>query len=450
MKDENSTDWFKEVDIIIADSLKFKGKLNIGKDAYTSLLIKDNVGTIWNVAGTASAGAAAASSTAVASTFFAPSGILAAFGIGAAATPLGWVVAAAILSGGTCYGLTRYFKNAEKKLIRQIPEFISTPLDVLGLGLFDLMAPLALKVAKLDGDINEMELEHINRYFIQEWGYDQEFIDAGLAFTESRLSGFSIEELVQMLAEYQIKNKDCNFDAMSKEVISFLRDIIEVDDKVVEHEEKKLQEIQATFNQISQTWFSKVWDETSEEITSKLESLKGLFDKSDAEESKHADSLPDIVLLRLESATTFELQRLKDQLGVKHSASYEKVVNEYYSCAGNFVVNIVRNFGLAEQIKYADILIDVLEDMKPTGMAFKLHLDKLTSFFSKQNTIPGLVDQRPEEALIKELELFVLDTAQRQSNDKPIKRKKYSKTINATLELILIGQRQDAEKKLNS
>jgi len=293
MPDEKSTDWFENIDAIIADPWKFKSKLNIGKDAYTSLLIKDRVGIIWNVAGTASAGAVVASSTAVASTFFAPSGILAVFGIGAAATPLGWVLAAAVLSGGACYGLTRYFKNTEQKLVLQIPEFISTPLDVLALGLYDLMAPLALKVAELDGNIDEIKRKHINRYFIQEWGYDQEFIEAGVAFTESRLSDFSIDDLVKTIAEFQIKNKDCNFDAMSNEMMIFLRGIMEVDGKIDEAEEEALQNVKDTFKKVGRSWFSKKWDETSEEIKSRLESFKTVFDKVDEDNNKQEGSMPD-------------------------------------------------------------------------------------------------------------------------------------------------------------
>ena len=148
MNAERQTDDFQYVDNIVGEPLKFKIKLAIGEDAFTSLKVKNAVVQAWDVAGVATTAAVVAKSSVVASTFFAPTGWLAVFGIGTAVTPIGWVVAAGVVTGGAWYGITRHLKKATASKVTVIPKFINTPLDVLALGLFDLMAPLALRMAE--------------------------------------------------------------------------------------------------------------------------------------------------------------------------------------------------------------------------------------------------------------------------------------------------------------
>jgi hypothetical protein len=250
MNEQASNDWFTNVDAVVAEPLKFKAKLGIGENAYTSLRAKNAAFEAWNTLGTATATAAAAAhSSVVASTFFAPSGFLGMIGIGTAVTPIGWVVAAGVVSGGAWLGITSYLKSATNNRVTVIPEFINTPIDVLGLGLFDLIAPLSLKLAAIDGNIDKSEYELITNYFINEWGYDQNFVDKGLNFIESRLSDFSIKEVARALAEFKIKNPDCNYKPMSQEIIGFLRSIMEADGVIDEREEMAIDAVKKIFKE---------------------------------------------------------------------------------------------------------------------------------------------------------------------------------------------------------
>jgi len=251
MPHHNTPDWFDNLDEIIAEPLKFKAKLHIGEDAYDSLLLKKRAGEAWDIVGAAGAGAVVASSTTIASTFFPATGFLAWLGIGAiAVTPVGWVAAAAIVSAGTWYGLSQAAKKYSSDKVVVIPAFLNTPMDVLALTLFDLMAPLALKIAVTGGNIHEEKKAFIKRYFINEWGYDESFIDKGFEFTEDHLSNFSIRELAKTLAEFQKINRDCNFEAMANEINSFLRNVMETDGKVDECKDIAIEKVNQIFFEV--------------------------------------------------------------------------------------------------------------------------------------------------------------------------------------------------------
>ncbi|MCP4982236.1 MAG: TerB family tellurite resistance protein [Gammaproteobacteria bacterium] len=248
MHEEDDNNWFKGIETIVSSPLNFKAKLAIGEDAYAALKVKNAVVQAWDVAGVATTAAVVAKSSVVASTFFAPSGLLAAIGIGTAVTPIGWVIAAGVVTGGAWFGITRHLKKASASRVTVVPNFINTPLDVLALGLFDLLVPLALKVAEVDGVIDESKRKLIRDYFVREWGYDPKFVVAGSRYIESTLGGLSIRELAQTIAEFASENRDCNFRMMSREILGFLRKIVEVDGEIDPLDETAIEKIEAVFN----------------------------------------------------------------------------------------------------------------------------------------------------------------------------------------------------------
>ncbi len=247
MQDKSEFDGFQGIDAIVAEPLRFKVKLAIGEDAYTSLRVKKAVVQVWDVAGVATTAAVVAKSSVVASTFFAPTGLLAAIGIGAAVTPIGWVVAAGVVSGGAWFGITRHLKKASASKVTVVPNFINTPLDVLALGLFDLMVPLALRVAATDGGIDETRRQQIDDYFVGEWGYDASFVDAGLRHIEASLAELSVRDLAQTMAEFASQHRDCNFKMMSQEILDFLRHIVTLDGGIDARDEQAIVEIENIF-----------------------------------------------------------------------------------------------------------------------------------------------------------------------------------------------------------
>jgi tellurite resistance protein len=233
---------------VVADPLHFKAQLGIGENAYAALRLRKAAFEAWDAAGAAATGAAVAASPAVATTFFGATGFWAALGLGGAAvTPVGWVILAGALSGGAWFGLSRALRGAGQDRVTVIPHIINTPMDVLALALFELMAPLALKVAAVDGAVGAAERRAIRDWFVRDWGYDAAFADEALGWTEARLDGFSIKALATGLAAFKRDNPDCDADAMARTILAFLRQVAEADGPLDEREEMAIERIAAAF-----------------------------------------------------------------------------------------------------------------------------------------------------------------------------------------------------------
>ena len=257
MNEQQPAEWFGDIDTIVSQPLNFKARLAIGEEAYTALKVKNAVVQAWDVAGVATTAAVVAKSSVVASTFFAPTGFLAAIGIGTAVTPIGWVITAGVVTGGAWFGITRHLKKTTASKVTVVPNFINTPLDVLALGLFDLLAPLALKIAVTDGQIDDCRRLKITNYFIGEWGYDPGFIDEGIRYVESKLDEVSVQSLAKTMAEFTRQNRDCNFTLMSQEILGFLRDMVSVDGHIKASDQQEIDRIEAVFKSARRNAFRK-------------------------------------------------------------------------------------------------------------------------------------------------------------------------------------------------
>lgn len=250
-------DGFSGIECVISEPLKFKVALAIGEDAYASLRCGNKVKEWWDLIGAIGGGAAAAKSSVVATTFFAPHWLLATFGFGVAVTPVGWIVAAAVVSGGAWYGIQKMLGGAVDSRITKVPKFINTPIDVLAISLFDLLAPLGLKVADADGTVTDDERATILRYFVRTWGFDERFVKAGIAHLEQHLADFSIEDTARRLAEFKKNSPDCNYEAMSQNILEFLSQVMEADGSIDDAEEIAIGRVRAIFAETGKSALSK-------------------------------------------------------------------------------------------------------------------------------------------------------------------------------------------------
>jgi len=236
---------FQDVKAVIADDLRFKIKLAIGEDAYASLRVGRSVQQLWDVGGVAATGGAVAASPVIAGTFFASGGFLSALGLGAAAvTPVGWVIGASVASAGAYYGVMRLFRAYAGSRVETIPKFINTPIDVLGAAIFDMLGSLGVKVAELDGQVTLSERDAILEYFVKEWGFAPDYASNALLVIEENGSQQRLAEMVAVFTSFARSNPDCNFDAMSKELVSLLREVAAADGKVDEVEELAIEKVE--------------------------------------------------------------------------------------------------------------------------------------------------------------------------------------------------------------
>jgi len=206
---------FEGVHEVVAEPLKFKAKLAIGEEAYASLRMINRTREVWDVLGAAGAGAAVAKSGMVASV------------LGASATPLGWVAFAALASGGACYGLYRLLGNTKGQRVIEIPKYLNTPLDTLGLAIFDLIAPLSLRLAALDGAVEPEERRFLVDHLVREWGLSQAFVEQAVQAVEGQLLDASLDAIAVEGAEFLRMNPDCNHQAIVDDLAVFLRAMLE-------------------------------------------------------------------------------------------------------------------------------------------------------------------------------------------------------------------------------
>lgn len=235
---------FDGVERVVADPIRFKIKLGIGERAFVSLRIAENLKKMLVVGSGAAAGAGVSSSSLVAATFFSKGGLMAALGLGAAAaTPVGWIAAAAVAAGGASYGVIRLLDRLKASRVHAVPTFINTPLDLLGAALFDLIAGLAVGLARFDGSYDGSERRAICEYFVSEWGFDPDFVARALAAIEETAGERNIRAAAAALRDYKRANPDCDEASMRAEIVRFLREVAEADGVLDEREELALEKI---------------------------------------------------------------------------------------------------------------------------------------------------------------------------------------------------------------
>ncbi len=145
--------------------------------------------------------------------------------------------------------------------VEVIPCFINSPIDLLAASLFDVMAPLALKVAYADGAFHDAERELLYDYFI-DWGYDHGYIDVGLDYAEANLLDTNTEEVARVFARLCKDNRDCKFPSIALHIEDFLEELIHADGRVNEVERCEMERIRRTFQQY-ETNIESIWNRSS-------------------------------------------------------------------------------------------------------------------------------------------------------------------------------------------
>ena len=224
------------VENVLEKPLAFKAKLAIGEDAYKSLKYNKKLQRTWNALMAGATGAGIAETPVVAAVIGSKVGFLSFLGIGSIAVSL-WYIALAAAGSATAYiGVVYLIRNFYKERVDVIPKFINSPLDILAVSLFDLLAPLALKVAVADGEKSSPEHDLIVEYFSNDWGYSKDYAEQSLKLIEEQIQDVEIKQLLEPVSDFIRENPDCNQIEIAKDILGILREIAEVDGKLTEDE----------------------------------------------------------------------------------------------------------------------------------------------------------------------------------------------------------------------
>lgn len=234
--DGDARSGFAGLSCVVADDLRFKRKLGVGDTGFATVKIARRGTELLGAASAAGAGASVAASGTVAGTLFAGSGFLSMLGLATAATPVGWVVGAAVLCGGGYYGVMRLFDAYRDSRVDTVPRFINTNVDVLGAAVVDMLGAIALHVANADGQICDEEHSYIVEYFVEEWGVDRDYAREAITVIEQGLKESTLEHSVQMLADFIAANPDCRSDAFRERVAELLIELAGADGGTCEGE----------------------------------------------------------------------------------------------------------------------------------------------------------------------------------------------------------------------
>ena len=173
---------------LVIDPDKFKTKLNIGFKAYSFLSKAENLAEF----SSALASGVTGSGLAIYS-WYSSLGILGKAGllIGVGGPSVGWIAAAGVASASVAWGATWLGKSVKKKLVKEVPNYINTPLDVLGASILDLIGVALVLVAKSDSEFSRSEQKAICEYFQYEWGMNPSIVDAEI----NTLKEMDVDEL---------------------------------------------------------------------------------------------------------------------------------------------------------------------------------------------------------------------------------------------------------------
>lgn len=207
-----------------------------------------------------------------------------------AATPIGWIVGAALAGGAATYGISRLISSGSKveqqkqhyldslraklgtqkhientnaielektdiiKIIKilvlenalkasiafkiiealetkniEVEELHEKLLEILvSIGMFSIVAPLALKIAEADGVVEQQELDCITKFFVVEKGYPEIYVKRGLSNISQSISNIDLNEVSISVRNFVQMRDDFTNDDLER-VINLLEEVITAD-----------------------------------------------------------------------------------------------------------------------------------------------------------------------------------------------------------------------------
>jgi tellurite resistance protein len=223
--------------IVLDNEHQFKIKLKIDEKAnkYTSLARK--------TADLSEATAIGVGTAVITNTvWYSSLGVLgkAAVAIGISSTPVGWIAAAGVVATVGVIGTKKVIKNLEKSTTHMIPKNIDESIDSVALCVSNLLLPPAVQIACSDNDFCTKEYNHIVDYFVNEFGYNKNFVIEQIAYIENNLKHIDYRALRNSIESACNSNKDLHKDQIINEIIQILQEVSQADGKSDPNENDEL------------------------------------------------------------------------------------------------------------------------------------------------------------------------------------------------------------------
>ena len=150
-------------------------------------------------------------------------GPLAFMGIGTTASHFAHIAFAESGSTALYFRIIRKVLNFSSDRVIAIPKFINTPMDLLAISLFDLMAPVLLKMCQVEGVVSGSEIE-----FVEDWGYNRGCFKLCLPIINDQIVGQQIKDLLLPHLEDIEENPGCNQVEIANDILPILKEVAEI------------------------------------------------------------------------------------------------------------------------------------------------------------------------------------------------------------------------------
>jgi len=164
--------------------------------------------------------------------------------------PYTWIMIGAGLGVGSFYCLKKIIDIADDNFMTKVPKNITSPIDLLGLSVVDVLCIPAVKIAMCDGDYADCEKEMITNYFTKEWGINKVYIEKYQKVVSLNITNMDYN--YAKMTEQAKKHKDfklVDMKELSSELLRFLKEVASSDGKISKCEEDELEKIRYSLNQ---------------------------------------------------------------------------------------------------------------------------------------------------------------------------------------------------------
>jgi hypothetical protein len=197
----------------------------------------------------AAIGGGAAGAGAGTAVFFANAGAMTKFliFIGLSSIPITYPLVGLAIGASAGYVISKKLDDAEEGVVKKIPKYINSPLDLIASSWIDLLSTILVKILTVDKNyLTENEREFLVSLFEEKYGYCRKFLESYF-----RVRELSIEEIrrldytfiSQTLKDLSRREKGIRVDEVILTIISEVKAAIELDGQITDRELEEFQRL---------------------------------------------------------------------------------------------------------------------------------------------------------------------------------------------------------------